>query len=236
MKTLLHKASDRGHADHGWLKSNFSFSFAEYYDPSKIHFGLLRVLNDDTVAPGTGFGIHPHDNMEIVTIPLAGELEHADTMGNRGVIRRGDVQIMSAGTGIRHSEKNSSAEDAVRLFQIWIFPKEKNITPRYDQKTFLVEERKNKFHTVVSPKKVPGALWINQDAFFSLGDFEEGKKIEYTVQHPGNGVFVMVIEGDIEIAGEKLSRRDAIGVWETGGVPISVLAPSELLVIEVPMN
>lgn len=236
MKKTIHKADSRGYADHDWLQSFHSFSFANYHNPEKVRFGLLRVLNDDTVAPGMGFGTHPHDNMEIVTIPLKGELAHQDSTGNKEVIKAGEVQIMSAGSGLTHSEFNNSKKEFVNLFQIWVFPKEKNITPRYDQKIFDPEERKNKFQIVVSPDEKDGALWINQDAFFTLGNFDEGNSVKYDIRKNGNGVYIMITEGSAEIDGEVLSRRDAIGLSDLSSVEIKLLAKSELLLIEVPMT
>lgn len=236
MKKIIHKADSRGYADHDWLQSFHSFSFANYHNPEKVRFGLLRVLNDDIVAPGMGFGTHPHDNMEIVTIPLKGELAHQDSTGNKEVIKAGEVQIMSAGSGLTHSEFNNSKKEFVNLFQIWVFPKEKNITPRYDQKIFDPEERKNKFQIVVSPDEKDGALWINQDAFFTLGNFDEGNSVKYEIRNKGNGVYIMITEGSAEIDGEVLSRRDAIGLSDLSSVEIKLLAKSELLLIEVPMS
>jgi redox-sensitive bicupin YhaK (pirin superfamily) len=236
MKTVIHRSKDRGHADHGWLNAYHSFSFAGYYNPLKTRFGLLRVLNDDSVAAGMGFGTHPHDNMEIVTIPLEGDLEHKDNMGNSSVIRKNDVQIMSAGTGVTHSEFNHSKKDFVKLFQIWVFPKKEDITPRYEQKTYLPEDRKNKFQVVVSPDTNDGGVWINQDAYFSLGNFDSGNTIDYKIRKDGNGVYLMVIKGDIEIAGEKLNDRDAIGISNTDKFEIKTNSNTELLLIEVPMN
>lgn len=236
MNKIIHKADSRGYADHGWLQSFHSFSFANYHNPEKVRFGLLRVLNDDIVAPGMGFGTHPHDNMEIVTIPLKGELAHQDSTGNKEVIKAGEIQIMSAGSGLTHSEFNNSKKEFVNLFQIWVFPKEKNITPRYDQKIFDPEERKNKFQTVVSPDEKNGALWINQDAYFTLGNFDEGNSVKYEIKKNGNGVYIMITEGSAEIDGEVLSRRDAIGLSDLSSVEIKLLAKSELLLIEVPMT
>ena len=236
MNKIIHKADSRGYADHGWLQSFHSFSFANYQNPEKVRFGLLRVLNDDIVAPGMGFGTHPHDNMEIVTIPLKGELAHQDNTGNKEVIKAGEIQIMSAGSGLTHSEFNNSKKEFVNLFQIWVFPKEKNITPRYDQKIFDPEERKNKFQIVVSPDEKDGALWINQDAYFTLGNFDEGNSVKYEIKKKGNGVYIMITEGSAEIDGEVLSRRDAIGLSDLSSVEIKLLAKSELLLIEVPMT
>ena len=236
MNKIIHKADSRGYADHGWLQSFHSFSFANYQNPEKVRFGLLRVLNYDIVAPGMGFGTHPHDNMEIVTIPLKGELAHQDSTGNKEVIKAGEIQIMSAGSGLTHSEFNNSKKEFVNLFQIWVFPKEKNITPRYDQKIFDPEERKNKFQIVVSPDEKDGALWINQDSYFTLGNFDEGNSVKYEIKKNGNGVYIMITEGSAEIDGEVLSRRDAIGLSDLSSVEIKLLAKSELLLIEVPMT
>ncbi len=236
MKTIIHPAASRGFANHGWLKAYHSFSFANYYNPDKMHFGLLRVLNDDTVAPGQGFGTHPHDNMEIVTIPLSGVLEHKDSLGSIGVIKKGEVQVMSAGTGVTHSEYNNSDKEEVKLLQTWIFPKKKNVKPRYDQKVFAEEGRKNKFQKIVSPDSSDGSLMINQDAYYFLGNFEKGINTSYSINSPGNGVYLFVMEGAIEIDGNKLGRRDAIGIWEADKFTVSVSENAELLVIEMPMN
>jgi len=236
MRTKLFKSAERGHANHGWLDAYHTFSFASWYDPDRVHFGLLRVLNDDTVAPGMGFGKHPHDNMEIVTIPLSGALKHSDSTGRNEVIKAGEVQIMSAGRGIQHSEFNASSTEPVKLFQIWVFPKERDIEPRYDQRDFGAAAMKDQLRTVVSPEKTDDALWINQDAYFSLGKFETASEIEYKIRHKGNGAFIMIVEGGAEVDGSQLGRRDAIGVSETDAVKIKVEANTEILVIEVPMN
>lgn len=236
MKTVVHKANTRGHANHGWLDSHHTFSFAGYYDPARVHFGALRVLNDDIVKGGAGFGQHPHDNMEIISIPLRGSLEHGDNTGGHGVIKSGEVQIMSAGSGIAHSEKNASKTDEVNFLQVWVFPKEKNIQPRYDQKLFPAEERLNKFQTVVSPEKNNASLWINQDAWFSLGKLAKGFSIDYTVNKNTNGVYVFVIEGDVTTNGQKLNRRDGFGVWDVEKLTILADSDAEVLLMEVPMN
>jgi quercetin 2,3-dioxygenase len=236
MKTIIHKASERGHADHGWLNAHHSFSFANYHDPSKVHFGLLRVLNDDIVAPGMGFGMHPHDNMEIVTIPLSGTLEHKDSMGNIGVIKPNEIQAMSAGSGLMHSEYNHSKTEEINLLQIWVFPKVRNIEPRYDQRVFSAEEKEGKFKTIVAPVKADDVMWINQDAYFSLGKFKAGASVEYKIQHKTNGAYIFIIDGEATIAGNTLGKRDAIGIWETENISISVTADAEILVIDVPMN
>ena len=236
MKKILHRANERGHADHGWLNAHHSFSFASWQDPAKVHFGMLRVLNDDIVAPGEGFGMHPHNDMEIITIIFEGALEHKDNMGNGSVMRPGDVQVMSAGTGVMHSEFNPSKTERVNLFQLWVFPKEKSIKPRYDQKTFAVADRKNKFQPVASGFKKDDELYIHQDAMLSLSDMDKGKTISYNMAKSGNGAYVMIINGKVEIEGETLSRRDALGIYETESFTIKALEDSQLLVIDVPMN
>ncbi|MBP6659112.1 MAG: pirin family protein [Chitinophagales bacterium] len=233
MNTIIHKANERGNVNHGWLKANHSFSFANYYDPKKEQFGTLRVLNDDVVEAGFGFGMHPHNNMEIVTIPLKGALKHKDSSGGEGVIKTGDVQIMSAGKGIMHSEMATTDED-VNLFQIWVFPKKVNIEPRYDQRFFDENDRENKWQIVVSPNEVHNALWINQDAYFSLGNFDTATS--YKLNNENNGVYLMVIEGEIEIDGNTLTNRDAIGITDATDFQINVLQPAKLLAIEVPMK
>jgi redox-sensitive bicupin YhaK (pirin superfamily) len=236
MNTKLFSASDRGSADYGWLKPNYYFSFAQYHNPSKVHFGMLRVLNDDFIMGGGMFPPHPHDNMEIVTIPLTGAVEHRDNTGGHGIIKAGDIQIMSAGSGIQHSEANASKSDPLTLFQIWLFPKERNITPRYDQRTFNIEDRNNKWQIVVSPREEDNALWINQDARFSLTNLTAGKTIEYTNGFVGNGVFLVVINGSVKIGDVTLGKRDALGISETESFMIQATEDTELLAIEVPMR
>lgn len=236
MKTILHRADSRGRANHGWLDSHHTFSFAGYYNPERMHFGVLRVLNDDVVHGGGGFGTHPHDNMEIVSIPLSGDLEHKDSMGNVQVIRQGDVQIMSAGTGVRHSEYNHSQQDPVNFLQIWILPKERNIRPRYAQQSFPAAERQNRFQKVVSPHAEDApAVWINQDATFSLGSLEPGFEITYQIQ-PGHGLYVFVLEGEITAGSETLQRRDGLGIWDADGISFKALRPAEVLLMEVSMD
>lgn len=233
MNTIIHKSSERGKVNHGWLKANHSFSFANYYDPNKEQFGALRVLNDDIVEAGYGFGMHPHNNMEIVTIPLKGTLKHKDSTGNEGLIKAGDVQIMSAGKGIMHSE-HATADEDVNLFQIWVFPKVTNIEPRYDQRTFDINDSANKWQIVVSPDEKHQALFINQDAYFSLGNFDTATS--YHINKNGNGVYLMVIEGEIEINGSVLANRDAIGITDAAKFDINILQPAKLLAVEVPMK
>jgi redox-sensitive bicupin YhaK (pirin superfamily) len=235
MKTVLHKANTRGHAAHGWLDSHHSFSFASYYDPTREHFGALRVLNDDVVKGGNGFGTHPHDNMEIVSIPLKGALEHKDNTGRNEVIRTNDVQIMTAGSGIAHSEYNASKTDPVNFLQIWVFPKQRNVAPLYNQKTFNPEDRVNKLQTVVAPEQDSAAIFINQDAWFSLGTFKQGFTTNYQVRKSGNGVYAFIIEGDVTINGQKLNKRDGLGIWETDELAIEADSDAEVLLIDVPM-
>lgn len=235
MKTIFHSATERGHANHGWLDSYHSFSFAGFYDPNKVHFGALRVLNDDTVKGGFGFGKHPHDNMEIVSIPLVGDLHHQDTTGRDKIINQGDVQIMSAGSGIAHSETNANRDKEVKFLQIWVFPKEKDIEPRYDQKSFPAEGRKNQLQTVVAPDDEQ-AVWINQQAWFTLGSLEQGVATHYNIKQNGNGVYAFLIEGSATVNGITLNRRDAIGIWETATLNIEATSNAELLLIDVPMS
>jgi hypothetical protein len=237
MNLTLHKANTRGHANHGWLDSYHTFSFAGYYDPQRIHFGALRVLNDDTVAGNMGFGAHPHDNMEIISIPTSGDLEHRDNMGNVQVIRQGDVQVMSAGTGIQHAEKNKNADKAVKFFQIWVFPNEQNVEPRYDQKTFSDADKHNKLVTVVSPIGTEdGGVQIHQDAWFSLGKLEKGFTTTYPLKNKENGVYAFVIEGDVTINGQKLNRRDGLGITDAETLEIKADDNADLLLMEVPVE
>ncbi|MBX2930672.1 MAG: pirin family protein [Chitinophagaceae bacterium] len=235
MKTILHKAHTRGHANHGWLNSYHTFSFAGYYDEERTRFGLLRVLNDDTVAAGMGFDKHPHDNMEIVSIPLAGDLHHNDSTGRSKIIKQGDVQIMSAGSGITHSEMNANKDKEVQFLQIWIFPEKRNITPRYEQKTFSVEERKNTLQTVVAPDNA-NALWINQQAWFTLGNFDKDVTTTYQLHNKENGVYVFVINGDVSINDVELNKRDGLGITETDSLHIKANSQTEILLIEVPLR
>jgi redox-sensitive bicupin YhaK (pirin superfamily) len=237
MKTVIHKANTRGHADHGWLNTHHSFSFAGYFNPERVHFGMLRVLNDDIVTGGKGFGTHPHENMEIISIPLEGDLEHKDSMGTSGVIRKNDVQLMSAGTGVYHSEYNKNADEPVNFLQLWIFPKYKDIAPRYDQKTFEPGDRVNQFQEIVSPIESSGTgVKINQDAYMHMADMTEGTELTYQVKGEGNGVYVFVLKGDVAAAGEALQKRDAIGISEADSFGIEAKTNAELLLIEVPMN
>ncbi|MEP2670117.1 MAG: pirin family protein [Cyclobacteriaceae bacterium] len=236
MKTALHKSDTRGHANHGWLDTNHTFSFANYYNEERMHFGALRVLNDDFVEGGMGFGKHPHDNMEIISIPLSGDLEHRDSMGNTTVIKQNDVQIMSAGTGVQHSEYNKNKGEKVNFLQLWIFPKVRNIAPRYDQKTFDPNERVNKLQQIVSPVETDPGVTINQDAWLHLGNFENGFNSNYTIHQKGNGVYVFVLNGKVAINDQQLNKRDGLGIWEVDEFSITANSNAEILLIEVPMK
>ena len=236
MNYVLHKSETRGSADHGWLLSRHTFSFADYYNPERMNFGLLRVINDDIVKPSMGFGTHPHENMEIVSIPLIGSLRHQDSMGNKHVINAGEVQIMSAGSGLTHSEYNNSEKEDVNFLQIWVFPKEKNIAPRYGQLYFDSADRQNKFQVLVSPQKSDDEIWINQDAWFSMADLEAGKEITYQKHLNANGVYFFVIEGSVDIEGTSLERCDGLGLEHGESLTIKAKSNTQLLVIEVPMS
>lgn len=236
MKYVLHKANTRGHADHGWLNAHHSFSFAGWYNPERINFGALRVLNDDIVAPGMGFGTHPHDNMEIITIPLHGSLRHQDSMGNGSVIRSGEVQVMSAGTGILHSEFNPDDKEELNLFQIWIFPHTKNVEPRYDQIVYDKNAAKNQFLELVGPDKNGPGTWINQNAWIKMANLDDGTILNYEINDNENGVYLMIIEGEAEINGQFLNKRDAIGIWATDKIEIKAIKGLSVLAIEVPMS
>lgn len=238
METLTkHTAASRGFADHGWLKARHTFSFANYHDPERVHFGVLRVLNDDIVQGGMGFGMHPHDNMEIITIPIKGKLQHKDSMGNTGVISENEIQVMSAGTGIMHSEINPDHNNEVNLLQIWVMPLKRNIKPRYDQKKFNPTERENKFQLVVCPEldQHEGALWINQNAYFSLGKLEKGAFLDYNFFRSDNGLYIFVIDGSIEADGELLEKRDGLGITVSETIKIEAKENAEILLMEIPM-
>ena len=238
MTTQLYKSSERGKANFGWLDANFSFSFGNYFNPDKVQFGMLRVLNDDTIAAGMGFGTHPHENMEIITIPLEGGLKHRDSMGNEGVIGFGEVQVMSAGTGIMHSEMNASEKDRAKTLQLWVFPEKEDVEPRYDQKSFDLASKINTFVTVVSPrdKNDGNALWVHQQTFFNLGIFESGTTVNYKVNIAKNGVYLFLIEGEIEVDNQTLNERDAMGITNFEDFNIAVNQQAKILLVEVPMT
>lgn len=233
MKTVLHKSADRGHANHGWLNAKHSFSFASWYDPNKIHFGALRVLNDDEVAPKMGFSEHPHDNMEIITIPLEGAVRHRDSLGSEGKTKYGEVQVMSAGTGVRHSEFNDEHE-LLRLFQIWIFPRERNVQPRYQQ--IQLPSAEGKIIQIVGPEQSDTSAWIHQDAWLSWASLDEGDKVTYNIKGKNTGVYIMNVDGETDIEGHILQDRDAIGVWETESITITKQKKGRVLFIEVPLE
>lgn len=235
MDLILHKNNSRGHANHGWLNSHHTFSFAGYMNPERIHFGAIRVLNDDVVKGGTGFGRHPHANMEIVSIPLSGALEHKDSTGRHKIIRTGEVQIMSAGTGIEHSEYNASLTEDVNFLQIWILPDKRNIEPRYDQREFSLSDHKNELVTVVAPDD-DSALWINQQAWFHLGNLDAGTEIDYKVRKPGHGVYLFLLEGELEVADQRLSKRDGMGITDLDAITIKAKSDSQVLLIETTME
>ncbi|RDI09815.1 pirin family protein [Flavobacterium sp. AG291] len=238
MRTRLFPKNERGTANHGWLQANFSFSFANYYNPDMVQFGMLRVLNDDTIAAGMGFGTHPHDNMEIITIPLEGGLTHRDSMGNQETVRFGEVQVMSAGTGIQHSEMNASQTEQAKTLQLWIFPDRQNVVPRYDQKGFDLENNRNSLVNIVSPedKNDGNALWIHQQAFLHLGVFDTDKTFAYDIKIPDNGIYLFLIEGELEINGQTVKERDAYGAIEFDSIEIKTKSASKILIIEVPMK
>lgn len=236
MKKVIHEASSRGHANHGWLNSYHTFSFANYFNPERVHFGKLRVLNDDTVAPGKGFGTHPHDNMEIISIPLEGDLEHKDSIGNTTVIREGDVQVMSAGTGVYHSEYNKNSDQQVKFLQIWVFPDKQNVEPRYDQISIRDVAVQDEFYQILSPNTDDQGVWVHQQAWFHLGDLSEGVETEYELKGKGSGLYVFVLEGKVEVEGSELNKRDGMGIWDTSSVHFHALSPARILLMEVPMN
>jgi redox-sensitive bicupin YhaK (pirin superfamily) len=237
MNTVLHKADTRGSANHGWLQSKHTFSFANYYNPERTNFGLLRVLNDDIVSEAQGFVTHPHRDMEIISIPLEGDLEHKDSMGTAAVIKQGDIQVMSAGKGITHSEYNANKDKPVKFLQIWVFPDKKGVEPRYDQISLDVNDRKNKFQQVVSPNPEDAGVWIHQNAWFNMTTLEKGKELKYNLNDAKrNGVYAFIIEGEATINGQALEKRDGFGVWNTNELEISADSNTEILLMEIPMN
>lgn len=231
----MHKANTRGHADHGWLNSYHSFSFASYYNPERMHFGTLRVLNDDTVEAGRGFGTHPHQNMEIISIPLEGDLKHMDSMGNVAVIREGDIQVLSAGTGISHSEYNKNSDRQVKFLQIWIFPREKDVSPRYDQSSIRDLAKKNSFYQILSPNPKEPGVWIHQDAWFHMADLDEGHEATYQLKRAGNGVYIFVLSGKVTVSGQELEQRDGMGIWEITELTVRAAKTSRVLLMDIPM-
>lgn len=234
--TVLHKAETRGHANHGWLDSHHTFSFASYHNPERMHFGVLRVLNDDRVDPGMGFGKHPHDNMEIISIPLEGDLEHNDSIGNTAVIRKGDIQVMSAGTGIQHSEYNRNKDKPTKFLQIWVFPNKKNVTPRYDQITLNEKDRHNNIQQILSPNANDEGVWIHQDAWFHLANFDKGFEASYNIKKSGNGVYAFILKGEVIINGIEANTRDGLGLWDLDALQIKASTDAEFLLMDVPMT
>ena len=236
MNKVFFSADTRGHADHGWLNANYSFSFGNYFNRDRMNFGALRVLNDDTISPRKGFGNHPHENMEIITIPLKGDLEHKDSMGNLGIINEGEIQVMSAGSGIFHSEFNKNSDKSINLLQLWVLPKKQDVEPRYDQCSIEGLRKPNSFYMVLSPYPEDNVMWIHQDAWFHLGDFDKVTSIDYELKREGNGVYIFVIEGNFNVRNQKLNKRDALGVWNTDIISFKAQPNSRVLLIEVPMK
>ena len=236
MNTVLHKAGTRGHANHGWLDTFHTFSFANYHNPERMHFGVLRVLNDDRVTGGRGFGTHPHNNMEIISIPLEGDLEHKDSMGNIAVIKEGDIQVLSAGTGIYHSEYNMNQDSEVKFLQIWVFPNKKQVEPRYDQISIRDIEKENQFYQILSPSKDDQGVWIHQNAWFSIGKYSKQTKVDYNLHLSDNGVYAFILEGNASIQDQKLEKRDGFGLWNRDKISIIAEEDSQILLMELPMG
>lgn len=236
MKTIFYAAESRGKADYGWLKTRYSFSFANYFNRERMNFGVLRVINDDVISPDTGFGEHPHDNMEIITIVLKGELAHRDSMGNTEIIHEGEIQVMSAGSGITHSEFNPSTVSEVELLQIWVYPDTRNVIPRYDQMLISDKLKKDAITQFISPENKGKSLWIHQNAWFSMGELENEKEYNYRLNSVKNGVFIFVIEGEIIIDNQLLQRRDAMGISELEELKINSNTVSRVLIMEIPMK
>ncbi|WP_394368926.1 pirin family protein [Gelidibacter pelagius] len=236
MNTIIHRSDTRGDANHGWLHSKHTFSFANYHNPERMNFGVLRVLNDDTVSESRGFGTHPHQDMEIVSIPLEGDLKHEDNMGNKTIIREGDIQVMSAGTGVMHSEYNNNPDKPVKFLQIWVIPNKRNVEPRYDQISLKDIAKENEFYQVLSPNKDDQGVWAHQDAWFNIGKFTKGNSDTYQINKKGNGVYAFILEGEVELNGEKLSKRDGMGVWDTDSFTVKATEDARVLLMEVPMQ
>lgn len=234
--SVLHKADTRGKADFGWLKSSHTFSFGKYHNPERVHFGALRVLNDDSVNGGMGFAEHPHDNMEIISIPLDGALRHEDSMNNVAVIKSGEIQVMSAGTGIYHKEFNEHKNEPVSFLQIWLFPNQRNVTPRYQQIDYSSLMKANELSQILSPSADDEGVWIYQDAWFNLGTFQQGIQTNYQLKNKSNGLYVFILKGEVKVAGETLNSRDGIGLWETENVAFETITDAQILLMEVPMN
>lgn len=236
MKTIFYKSDERGYANHGWLKSHHTFSFANFYNPERMNFGVLRVINDDFVEGGMGFGKHPHRNMEIISIPLEGELRHGDNMGSSGIIKKGDIQVMSAGTGIMHSEENASDTQAVKFLQIWVIPNKTDVSPRYDEQNFESQLVPNQFLQILSPNADDDGVWIHQDAWFNWGRFTEDRTIDYQFKKEGNGLYIFVLNGSVKVGDQLVDTRDGLGIWGINQVKIEVAHNSEILLMEIPME
>lgn len=236
MKTVFHAADSRGDAEHGWLKSRHTFSFAEYYDPQRMGFGVLRVINDDCVQGGMGFGRHPHQDMEIISLPLSGDLAHKDSMGNGSIIKNGDIQVMSAGTGITHSEMNANADKPVKFLQIWVLTRKNGIKPRYQQVTIADQTKPNDFQQILSPNADDDGVWIHQDAWFSLANFDKDTSRYYQIKKSGNGVYVFMIKGGANIDGQQLGERDGLGIWDADGFELTATSDAQILLMDVPMD
>lgn len=236
MKTVFHAADSRGDAEHGWLKSRHTFSFAEYYDPQRMGFGVLRVINDDCVQGGMGFGRHPHQDMEIISLPLSGDLAHKDSMGNGSIIKNGDIQVMSAGTGITHSEMNANADKPVKFLQIWVLTRKNGIKPRYQQVTIADQTKPNDFQQILSPNADDDGIWIHQDAWFSLANFDKDTSRYYQIKKSGNGVYVFVIKGSANIGDRQLGERDGLGIWDADGFELTATSDAQILLMDVPMD
>lgn len=236
MNTIIHREDTRGDANHGWLHSKHTFSFANYHNPDRMNFGVLRVLNDDIVSESRGFGTHPHRDMEIVSIPLEGDLKHEDNMGNKTIIREGDIQVMSAGTGVMHSEYNNNPDKPVKFLQIWVIPNKENVEPRYDQISLKDIAKENEFYQVLSPNKDDQGVWAHQDAWFNIGKFDKGHSDAYKINKKGNGVYAFILDGEVELNGEKLSKRDGMGVWDTERFTVKAREDARVLLMEVPMQ
>lgn len=236
MKTVFHAADSRGDAEHGWLKSRHTFSFAEYYDPQRMGFGVLRVINDDCVQGGMGFGRHPHQDMEIISLPLSGDLAHKDSMGNGSIIKNGDIQVMSAGTGITHSEMNANADKPVKFLQIWVLTRKNGIKPRYQQVTIADQAKLNDFQQILSPNADDDGVWIHQDAWFSLANFDKDTSRYYQIKKSGNGVYVFVIKGSANIGDRQLGERDGLGIWDADGFELTATRDAQILLMDVPMD
>lgn len=236
MKTVIHRAETRGAANFGWLDARHTFSFGRYYNPDRMSFGVLRVLNDDRIAGGAGFPTHPHDNMEIVTIPLEGALEHKDSMGNTAVIEKGKVQVMSAGTGVQHSEYNKNENEELKLLQIWMIPNKQNVTPRYDEVAISEIAVENELYQILSPNPDDDGVWVHQNSWWYMIQTTKDSHLTYKFKDETNGLYIFLIKGSMTIDGEQLSTRDGIGIYQTSSFDFNITQDSEALFMEVPLK